>query len=139
MIRSNPNLVKRRLMQEMARHGVAATLRWTVLAGGTVDQTTGSTVGGTATEQSEAIKGLWHDIEAGGQVKQHQWQNYEVLHALYEIPPETVIEGRANFRVEKDGQLYVQAAVQSSGKVARQIEYFKGVPLYRTLALVKMV
>ena len=137
MMPNRTALARNSLLLAMKKKGIAVTLRWETVTGGTVDPTTGHNEGGTVTPQSEVVNGFWYDIEEGGRTKLQQWQNYEVLHAIFEMPPATVVEGRSNFRVEKGGEIFVQAEVADGKKMGKQIERLQGVDLYRTLFLRK--
>lgn len=130
-------LAKKRVLLAMATKGNPVTLHWDEVTGGTVDPTTGSVAGGLLVARTEAVRGFWYEIEEGARIKQQHWQVYEVLHAILDIPPETVIEGRTNLRVEKGGQIFVMAEVADGKTVGKQVEMHSGVELYRTIFLRK--
>lgn len=85
--------------------GTAISLRWVDRSGGEIDPTTGARVGGTVTAREAIVRGFVHYV--GATTSLRQFREIEVGDAIIDLPPDTIVDGLPELRVEIDGATWV--------------------------------
>lgn len=133
MEHSGIGFIQRRMAVALA-NATEIGLQWVEVAGGELDPTTGSVVGGAKTVKTEAVHGLVSF--PGAKSVAREFVEVAVGDCIAALPAATVLEGRAGLRFQINGEWW--ALKELSEKLAgRWDAVARGERLYRAVLLRK--
>jgi hypothetical protein len=137
-MRTELAFIKQRMGQALAEGpSTPVTIRWSEVAGGVMDPTTKSIVGGVVTAKNAVANAFVHFVQPGG-LAVREFQEVETGDAVLEFMPDVALEGAAmrDVTFEFNGAKWETKPV--SERLAQSWDVFvRGERLYRTVLVRK--